>query len=173
MLPTATLKHRVLHELKELTILTTYLYLALGSMILLKTGVLHTAGVEYSPWGVAIVKALVLAKFILLGNALKIGTRHTKGPLIWPTLYKSFAFLLLLIVLNVLEEIVLGLFHHRPIAASLEQFVGIHLQETIASIVIMMLVLIPWFAFRILDDTLGKGTLAGMFFAEKQPLTRI
>jgi hypothetical protein len=34
---------------------------------------LHTEGVDFAPWGVAVVKALILAKFMLLGNAMKIG----------------------------------------------------------------------------------------------------
>ena len=32
-------------------------------------------GIEFSPWGIAIVKAVVLAKFMLLGEAMKIGGR--------------------------------------------------------------------------------------------------
>jgi hypothetical protein len=39
--------------------------------------VLHTEGIEFSPWGIAIVKAVVLAKFMLLGEAMKIGERTT------------------------------------------------------------------------------------------------
>ena len=55
--------------------------------------------IEFAPWGVAIVKALLLAKFMLIGRALKIGERNNTRPLIWPTLHKAFAFLVLLVVL--------------------------------------------------------------------------
>ena len=81
----ATLQQRATHEIKELLILTVYLYITLGAVIAVKTAVLQTEGIEFAPWGVAIVKALVLAKFILIGDAMKIGEGHT-GPLIWPTL---------------------------------------------------------------------------------------
>jgi hypothetical protein len=149
----ATLPQRATHEIKELLILTAYLYITLGAVIVVKTAVLHTAGIEFAPWGLAIVKALVLAKFILVGDAMKIGEGHT-GPLIWPTLHKAFGFLLLLVILTIIEEAVVGLFHHRPLAGYL----------------IMLLVLIPYFAFQVLDDALGKGRLVRMFFVEREPM---
>jgi hypothetical protein len=164
----ATLQQRAAHEIKELLILTVYLYVTLGAVIAVKTAVLHTEGIEFAPWGLAIVKALVLAKFILIGDAMKIGENHS-GPLIWPTLHKAFGFLVLLVILTIIEEAVVGLFHHRSITASLSDLAGPRLEETLAGYLIMLLVLIPYFAFQVLDDALGKGRLARMFFIEREP----
>ena len=86
----AALRQRAMHELKELLLISLYLYVTLGAVIMIKTAVLHAEGVNFSPWGLAIVKAVVLAKFMLLGEAMKIG-EHTTRPLIWPTLQKAFA----------------------------------------------------------------------------------
>jgi hypothetical protein len=137
-----------------------------------KTAVLHAEGIEYAPWGIAIVKAVVLAKFMLLGDAMKIGVRFGARPLIWPTLYKAFAFLVLLIILTVIEEAVVGLFHHQSIAASLSELVGPRLEETLAGYLIMLLVLIPYFAFRVLGEALGEGRLTRMFFVERETMAR-
>ena len=103
-----------------------------------------------SPLGVAIVKAVVLAKFMLLGHAMKIGERDTNRPLIWPTLHRAFLFLLLLIALTIVEEAVVGLFHGQSIATSLGDLFGRRLLETLAGYLIMLMVLIPYFAFRVL-----------------------
>ena len=146
-----TLHERAMHELKEFAIIGVYLYITLGSVILMKTAVLHTQGIEFTPWGIAIVKAAVLAKFMLLGDAMKIGERITTRPLIWPTLHKAFAFLVLLIIMTIIEEAVVGLFHHQSIAASLGELFGPRLQETIAGFIIMLLVLIPYSAFMVLN----------------------
>jgi hypothetical protein len=35
----------------------------------------------------------------------------------------------------------------------------------------MLLALIPYFAFQVLDDALGKGRLVRMFFIEREPMT--
>ena len=61
----APLHQRAMHELKELVFISLYLYITLGAVILMKTAALHTQGVEFTPWGIAIVKAVVLAKFML------------------------------------------------------------------------------------------------------------
>lgn len=53
---------------------------------------------------------------MLLGNALKLGAHNTTRPLIWPTLRKAVAFLALLIILTIIEEAVVGLFHGQSIA---------------------------------------------------------
>ena len=166
----ATLRQRGMHELKELVLISLYLYVVLGAVILVKTAVLRDQGIEFTPWGIAIVKAVVLAKFMLIGEAMKIGERATTSPLIWPTLKKTFALLGLLIVMTIIEEAVVGLFHHHSITASLGELFGPRLAETIAGYVIMLLVLIPYCAFRVLDVALGEGRLARMFFIERKPL---
>ena len=165
----ATLPQRAVHEFTEFAILALYLYVTLGAVIMMKAAILYTSGIEFVPWGIAIVKALVLAKFMLLGRALKIGERNTANPLIWPTLHKAFVFLILLIVLTVIEEAVVGLIHGRSIAASLADLVGRRLMETLAGYLIMLLVLIPYFAFLVLDDVLGAGRLVRMFFVSRKP----
>ena len=81
---------------------------------------------------------------MLIGEAMKIGERATTSPLIWPALKKTFALLGLLIVMTIIEEAVVGLFHHHSIAASLGELFGARLEETIAGYVIMLLVLIPY-----------------------------
>ena len=166
----ATLPQRAVHEFREFAILTVYLYITLGAVIVMKTAVLHTEGIEFAPWGIAIVKALLLAKFMLIGRALKIGERDKTRPLIWPTLYKAFAFLVLLVVLTIIEEAVVGLFHGQSVAASLRDLVGRRLEETLAGYLIMLLVLIPYFAFRVLGEALGEGRLTRMFFYEREPM---
>ena len=161
-----------MHELKELAIISAYLYVTLGAVILMKTAVLHDRGHQFAPWGIAIVKAVVLGKFVLLGNAMHVGGRDISGPLIWPTLRRAFAFLVLLIVLTIIEEVVVGLFHHQSIAASLGELFGARLEETLAGYLIMLLVLIPFFAFRVLSEALGEGRLERMFFVERESVPR-
>jgi hypothetical protein len=164
------LGQRAVHEFKELAILTVYLYITIGVVILYKTAVLHGQGISFVPWGIAVVKALLLAKFMLLGRAMGVGERYTDRPLIWPTLYKAFALLVLLVVLTIVEEVVVGLIHHQSIAASLGELFGPRLEETMASILILLLVLVPYCAIGVLSEALGEGRLARMFFVEWRPM---
>jgi hypothetical protein len=75
------------------------------------------------------------------------------------------------VILTIIEEAVVGLFHHRSIADSLGDLFGARLEETLAGYLIMLLVLVPYFAFQVLDDVLGKGRLVRMFFIEREPMT--
>jgi hypothetical protein len=168
----ATPRQRVMQELTEFAILTAYLYVTLGAVILMKVSVLRDQGIGLLPWGTAIIKAAVLAKFMLVGRAMKIGERYSTRPLIWPTLHKAAAFLILLVVLTIIEEVIVGLFHHQPVAASLGELTGAKLDETVAGIVILFLVLIPYFAIRMLSEELGEGVLARMFFVDRASVRR-
>ncbi|RZL94016.1 MAG: hypothetical protein EOP82_05995 [Variovorax sp.] len=163
----APLRQRAINELKELVVLTVYLFIVLGTVYVIKASVLHTHGIEVSYWGVAIVKALVLAKFVMLGKGLKVGEHHATGPLIRPTLRKSFAFLVLLIVLTIAEEIVKGWLHHHSIGDTLSDLFGPRLAETLAGILILLLVLLPYFAFQVLAEALGEGRLVRMFLLDR------
>jgi hypothetical protein len=157
-----------MHEFKELAIISAYLYVTLGAVILMKAAVLHAEGIAFTPWGIAIVKAVVLGKFVMLGNLVHVGGRDISGPLIWPTLRRAFAVVVLLIVLTIIEEVVVGLLHGRSITASLGDLFGTRLAETLAGYLIMLLVLIPFFAFRVLSEALGEGRLERMFFVERR-----
>jgi hypothetical protein len=162
-----TRRERAVHELKRLAILTAYLYVTLGAVILYKAAVLHGQGISFVPWGLAAVKAVLLAKFLMLGGIMKIGRGYTDRPLIWPTMYKSFVFLVLLVVLTIIEEVVVGLFHHQSVAASLGELFGAKLYETLAGIIILLLLLIPLATIHVLNEALGEGKLARMFFVER------
>ena len=81
---------RAVEEFRELLIITVYLYICLGALMLQKTAVLRDAGISFDVWGIAIVKALLLAKFMLLGRALHIGqARFRHEALIWPSPFVS------------------------------------------------------------------------------------
>ena len=76
---------------------------------------------------------------------------------------------MLLVALTTIEEIVVGLFHRQSIADSLGELFGHRLEETLAGIFIVLLVLVPYFAFRVLGEVLGEGRLTRMFFFEREP----
>ena len=128
------LRRRTIHEFKIFAFIFLYLYITFGAIILMKTAILHAHGINFTPWGIAAVKAAILAKFMLLGHALKLGDSGKFGPLIWPTLYGAVTFMLLLVVLTIIEEIVVGFFHGRSVVSSLGELSGAHLAETVAGI---------------------------------------
>jgi hypothetical protein len=162
----AAIVHRVRHTLEEYAIIAAYLYVCFGAMLLLRASVLKDAGIGYMPWGLAAIKALILGKFMLLGNEMGLGERFAGKPLIYPTLYRSLVFVVYLFVLMVIEEVVVGAVHGHTIAQSLYDVVGNKFFEMAASVVIMFAALFPYFAFRQLAAMLGEGRLRRLFFVD-------
>ena len=162
----AAIAHRVRHTIEEYAIIVVYLYICFGAIVLLRTSVLKDAGIGYMPWGLAVIKALILGKFMLIGNELGLGERFAGKPLIYPTLYRSLVFVVFLFVLLVIEEVVVGAVHGHTIAQSVADLMGSRFFEMLASVVIMFLALSPYFAFRQLAGRLGEGRLRRLFFVD-------
>jgi hypothetical protein len=162
------LRERAVGELREFSVIAVYLWVCFTSLAYLKFAILQAHGIAFAPFGFAAVKALICAKFVSLGHALHMGERFSKRALIWPVLHKSLVFLLLLLVLNVAEEAVVGWIHGRALADSLSEIGGVTRDQMIATTIIMLLILIPFFMFRVLSEVIGERTMVRLFFEPRR-----
>jgi hypothetical protein len=129
-------------------------------LIFYKSAILRNDGIEFAAFGLALVKALILGKFILVLQAVGVGERGDRsGILLIDILKTSFLFLLLLVSLNAIEEVALGLFHGRATREVLGEMAGGTLPEAFAVCILLLLVLIPYFSLRSLAARLGHGVL--------------
>ena len=163
-----TIRGRIANELIEFAVIAAYLYVCFTALAYLKAAILQAQGVSFAPFGIAAVKALICAKFMSVGHAIHLGERHQKEALIWPTLRRSFAFLAFLLVLNVLEEVIVGYIHHRAIVDSIAAVAGGTIHQLFAASIVLLLILIPFFAFRSLGEVVGERTLLRLFFEPRR-----
>jgi len=164
----APIKQRVVSELKELVVISVYLFIAFSALLFYKAALLHAEGIPFAPFGFAAAKAVICAKFVLLGNAFHLGDRFKTWPLIWRIVHRSLVFVVLLVVLNAIEEVIVGYFHHRSVTDSLGEIAGGTMQQWIASAVILLLVFIPFFAFRLLGELVGEENLVQAFLGRRR-----
>ena len=160
----ASLKQRIGDELKDFAISAAYLCVCFTAITYFKFAVLQANDIPFAPFGFAATKALICTKFMSLGHMAHLGDSHKKQALIWPVLRKSFAFLLLLFVLDAAEEVLIGLMHGRPLMASLAEVSGGTRDQLIARSFLGLLMLLPFFALRELGNIIGMHTLARLFF---------
>ena len=153
----ASIGKRAAHELKEFLIIAAYFYVCFTALAYLKAAILEAEGVVFAPFGFAAVKALICAKFLSIGYVFHLRER-------------SFVFLALLIVLTVLEELIVGYLHHRAFADSIAEIGGGTLHQAIATSIILLLILIPFFAFRSLAEVVGARVLFRPFFEPRRKL---
>ena len=98
-----TFKERIIHNFRELLAMFLYLWLLFALFIYHKAIVLAQYGIDFKPYGLALINAFVLAKIMLIAEEMKLGTRlRKKGP-IFPVLHKSFLFAIIFICFTVAE----------------------------------------------------------------------
>jgi hypothetical protein len=112
--------------------------------------------------GAATLKALVFAKFILIGEHLRLGARAERLPLVWLVPIKAALFSVLLIGLNLLEEeLVAAIWPHAERGGD-----GLDLStvSAIVSVSVMAFIaLVPFFGIRELGNAIGEDKMRELF----------
>ena len=158
-----SLRDKAASELRELVVLTAYLWLCFGAVIFLKDAILKANGIVALPLGFAAIKAVVCAKFVMIGRLLPVAARRTGERLVVAIVRRSLALLAILIALTLVEEVVLAMIHGQALNEAMASLAGGTAYQMVATVAIMLLILVPYVAFQGLDELLGKGTLRRLF----------
>ncbi|MBY3757316.1 hypothetical protein [Azospirillum formosense] len=158
---------RLAHEFEEYAIVAAYLYVCFGAILLYKGSVLEDHGIAVPYYGVGLAKALILGKFMLIGQAFHLGERYRKRPLIVAVLFQSAIFLVMLAALTYGEEILVGAMRGRTVAQSIADIANGKWQEIAATCFLLWLILLPYFGVRQIGRALGDGVLRRMLFGRR------
>jgi hypothetical protein len=153
-----SVKERLREELYSYLVVSLYLYLCFGAFQLYKLAVLRDVGIDYLPFGWAAAKALIVGKFMLIGDAMGAGTRvGARSPMQRIAVRVALLFALLVVLLLV-EELIMGKVHGKAFALAMVEL-GDRLPELLALAFLLLLVLVPLVAVQEIDRALGRGTL--------------
>jgi len=150
-------------ELKQFLLVALYMYVCFIALLLYAASVAG-AHVGITHVGTALVKSLLLAKFVLLGHWLHLGDRSRRWRGIYSVLYQSLAMWLFMLLLTVIERVIETLVHGETIVSALAAFHGQTLVAALAHGMVLFLVLLPYIAFRQVGAVLGPGELNRIFF---------
>lgn len=153
------LKGRLREELRKYLIVSVYLYICFAALQLYKTALLLDAGVHYGPLGVAVVKALIVGKFLLIGDAIQGRAPRLPGHLPGRIARRVFWLLVILILLTGAEELIVGWIHGHAIAEVEAAFHARSMLELVAEVLLMGLILVPLVATAEASQALGPGVL--------------
>ena len=154
-----SLKERAAHQLREFFVIFIYLWALFGLLVINQSVVIARAAQDYQAYGFAIVNALILAKVLLIGEDLQIGSRFRDKPLIYSILYKCFTFSLYIIGFHILERVIVGVLRGRTIAQSFPNIGGGSVTGILSLGATLFVALIPFFAFREISRVIGRGAL--------------
>jgi hypothetical protein len=159
----STLKQKAYREFKEFLVIAAYLWVVLGLFLLYKSVILNQEHIQTFEKGFALINALALAKVALVARALHLGEQVDDAPLIYPTLLKSALFALVLAAFKILEEFLVGLYHHKTFLETMSEIGGGTLKGILTLTLILFVMLIPFFAFGEASRVLGKDKLRQLF----------
>lgn len=168
MTSTTGWKGKFARELKEYFLNALYLLLFFGMITTYRRLLMAEYHIDYEDYGICLVKALILAKIIMVGDMFRLGHRFHDKPLIYPTLYKTVAFTLLVLLFSILEATIKALLHGKGLAGGWHELWSGRQYEVLAEGLIVFFAFLPFFAFRELERILGEGRIRGLFL-RRQP----
>jgi hypothetical protein len=157
------LKAKVRHELREMVIVTAYLVLFFFSFATQKMFLLHRFGEADLLYGTALIKSLVMAKVILIGQMARLGKGWEHRPLLQSSVFKAFMFALLVAVFDVLEDVVRGVIHGEGVAATFGKMGANSSYELGITTVIAFCGFIPFFALMETRRVMGEEEFEHLF----------
>ena len=162
-----SLKERAVEELKAFWLIALYLALFLSALTFYRRLILAEFGVTYLHYGIAVIEALIIAKVILIGKALKVGGHFERSPLIVSVIVKSILFGALVLLFGILEHVVEGLLHKKDWQGILHSLVEVGIYELLARMLMMIVAFVPFFAFWEIGRVIGPRKLSAMFFSKQ------
>lgn len=150
-------------ELRAWLAVSVYLALFFGAFAIFRNLETQESGVRAVRYGWAVMEALVVGKFILVGRALHLGRGVTRGPLLVPVIYETAAYTVLVLALGVIEHVIEGAVRGLGPLAALRELLGQGVDELLARTLVLVVALVPLLALSVLGAALGAGRLSRIF----------
>ena len=160
-------KEKFFHEMVEYGLNVIYLTLVFAAFTQYRRLLLAAHDITYTNYWVALIEALILGKVIMIGAVFHLGRGLEQKPLIYPTLYKAVVFTFLVVVFNLIEHAIKGLWAGKGLAAGLVEFLDKGPHELLAGSLVIFVALIPFFAIKELGRVLGEEKIWALFFRGK------
>jgi len=160
-------KQKLLHEMKEYWLSVFYMAVVITVFVNYRRLILAHYQISYGEWGIGVIKALVLAKVVLVAEGLNLGRRFDHKPLVIPTLYKTLLFTVCVALFDAVESMVSSLFHGKVFGVAINDIVNGYNYEWLAGVLVVFFAFIPFFAVKELRKILGEGTIFKYFFQKQ------
>src|SRR5215831_2130661 len=157
-------KRKLFLEMTAYWINVVYLTLLFAVFTSYRRLILANYNIGYANWGMSFLKAMVLAKVIMIGGHVHLGRRLENKPLMLSTLFQSAVFTCWVTLFALVESTVRGLLHGKGVAGALEHLLSEGKHEFYATSLVVFVAFIPFFAFKELGRVLGKGKIWEWFF---------
>jgi hypothetical protein len=153
-------------EGKKLFWIFAYLWALLGLFSVHKSIVLNEPNLIYHQ-GFAFINAGVLAKVMLTADMFHVADNLKNKPLIYPIMFKSAIYSIILVSFYIIEETLIGMWHGKTEMESIPDIGGGSLKGILVVGLMMFVVLIPFFALKEISRAIGDDRLYELFFVRR------
>jgi hypothetical protein len=159
-----SLRNRIKDEFIQAALLTLYFAAWFCAIAFFSFALLREEAIPITPFGLAIIKAALCAKFMMIGKAIFPLKVDANRGLIKSIFWHSIAYLLIVIALSFLESGIDGLLHGKSFLESVSSF-GHGDPIYIAAISFMYwLILWPYLIVLGLNQSLGNTAVRTILF---------
>jgi hypothetical protein len=164
-----SLKERMAEEAKKAFALTMYFGVWFCALTFLAVTALEERPIPLSIFGLAIVKAGITAKFMLIGQAIYPIKVTTKFGILRSILVESFIYSLIILALNYLEAGIEGLIHGKNFLISMAAFGHADPLHILAMMIVYWLIVLPYLIFAVSLIMMGKKNFMTLLLGNKTP----
>jgi uncharacterized membrane protein len=161
------LKKRLISELKEYWLNVIYMGLIFSAIIFYRRLVLEHYGIYLDDYFSGVIKALIIAKVVMIGAYMSISRKFENKPLIYAVLFKAVLFTVLVMLFDVAEAFLLILIHNPDLPEALGELKNHLTNVWLGGALLIFFSFIPFFAFKELVRVLGKEKVRELFLKKR------
>ena len=163
-----SIKEKLIEEAKKAFRLTLYLGTWFCAIAFMAATALEERPIPLSIFGLALIKAALCAKFMLIAQAAyPIKLKKDKG-IVNSLLLESLFYILVVIALNYLESGLHGLINGKPFIASMFEFGHAEPLRLLAVAIVYWLIIWPYLIFVGINLELGNTATLSILFGKKK-----
>jgi hypothetical protein len=163
-----TFKQKLFHELSEYGINVIYLTLFFGVFAIARRLTLAHYGIYIDDYFIALVKALVIGKVIMITAFLNISKKFENKPLLIPVFYKVFFFVLFVVAFDVVEGFIKGWIHSGSLPGGVVELIHHHFSKMwLGGLLMVAMSFIPFFMLKELSRIMGHEKFRDLFLRNR------
>jgi len=154
----------LVHEMFEYFFNFAFLAVFLIAFAWYRRLILAAYHIQYLGYWAPLIEAAILAKVIMIGDALRIGRSLQNRPLAVITLYRTVVFTLFVVLFSFLEHIVGAMIHGKTAADGIAEIANKGIYEVLAWCVLILAAFLPFFAMKEVERVFGVEKVREMFW---------
>ena len=166
------LKQKLLHEFSEYMINVVYLMLFFCAFAVARRLTLAHYNIYVEDYFIGCIKALVIAKVIMLGAFLRISRKFENKPILIPVLYKTVLFVICVILIDMIEVLIKETIKLQSISGAFQYLIDKHFSKLLlGGIIIVAISFIPFFTLKEISRVIGPQKFRNLLLKQRENIS--